>query len=174
MENQDNVVSSPNAVQPSWALLMRHKIAWVGFGFGVGLAPKAPGTWGAFVGMMLSGLLLGMGLGKVGLFVFAVAAFAAGVWICNQTASALDCEHDYGGIVWDEIAAMFLIYALIPQGLFWWLAGFALFRVFDIVKPQPIALVDERVRGGLGVMLDDVIAAAYTILIIGILALIFN
>lgn len=161
-------------IQPTFAWLGQHKTAFVAFGFGVGLAPKAAGTWGSLLGMMLSGLLLGMGLGKLGLFLWAIVAFILGVWLCNQTQTALGGVHDYGGIVWDEIVAMFLIYALIPQGLFWWILGFALFRVFDIVKPQPIAWADEKVSGGMGVMLDDIIAAAYTIVIVWVLALIFN
>lgn len=161
------------AFRPTWAWLMDNKIAFVGFGFGAGLAPKAAGTWGSLVGMLLAGLLLGCGLGKLGLFILAVVGFAAGVWICKQTELALGNVHDYGGIVWDEIVAMFLVYALIPQGLFWWVIGFALFRLFDIFKPQPIKWADSKVSGGLGVMLDDVIAAVYTVLVVGVLALIF-
>lgn len=159
-------------IRPTWTWLMENKIAFLAFGFGAGLAPKAAGTWGSLVGMLWAALMLGMGLGKVGLFILAVLALGAGVWICNQTEAALG-RHDDGGIVWDEIAAMLLIFSLIPQGFFWWIIGFALFRLFDIVKPKPISWADDKIGGGLGVMLDDVIAAAYTVLIVGILALIF-
>ncbi len=159
-------------IRPTWDWLMNHKVAWIGFGFGSGLASKAPGTWGSLVGMLLAGLLLGCGVSKLGLFVLAVLAFVVGIWICNHTERALGV-HDYSGIVWDEIVAILLIYSVIPQGFFWWLIGFGAFRFFDIVKPQPISWADSKVSGGLGVMLDDVIAAVYAMLLVGILAAIF-
>ena len=96
-----------------------------------------------------------------------------GIGICHETELALGRVHDYSGIVWDEIVAMLFVFSLIPQGFFWWIIGFAAFRFFDIVKPQPISWADSKVNGGLGVMLDDVIAAVYAVLVVGILALIF-
>lgn len=160
-------------VRPTWSWLMQNKIAFVGFGFGAGLARSAPGSWGSLVGLLIAGLLLGCGLPKFGLFMLAALCFALGIWICNETELALGRVHDYKGVVWDEIVAMLLIYSVIPQGFFWWLIGFGAFRFFDIVKPRPINWADERVKGGLGVMLDDVIAAVYTVIVVGILALIF-
>lgn len=161
------------AFRPTWSWLMNNKIAFIGFGFGSGLAPKAPGTWGSLVGMLIAGLLLGCGVSKLTLFLLAVIGFLVGIWICSETEMALGRVHDYSGIVWDEIVAMLLIYSIIPQGFFWWLIGFAAFRLFDVVKPQPIAFIDSKVQGGLGVMLDDMIAAVYALLFVGILALIF-
>ncbi|QMT32283.1 phosphatidylglycerophosphatase A family protein [Alysiella filiformis] len=153
-------------VRPTWAFLMKNKMAFLGFGFGAGLAPKAQGTWGSLVGMMLAGLLLGSGLGKLGLFVLAAILFVAGIWICNETELALGRVHDYRGVVWDEIVGIMFVYALVPQGFFWWIFAFGAFRLFDIAKPQPIAFFDEKVRGGFGVMLDDVVAAVYAVLLV--------
>lgn len=161
------------SVRPTWDFLMKNKIAFVGFGFGIGLIPKAPGTWGSLLGMILAGLLLGMGLGKFGLLVLAVLLFGAGVWICDQTEAALGQVHDYRGVVWDEIVGMLLVFSLVPQGFFWWVLAFAAFRFFDIVKPQPIGLLDKTVRGGLGVMVDDAAAAMGAIIVIQLLNLIF-
>lgn len=161
------------SVRPTWDFLLKNKIALVGFGFGVGLAPKAQGTWGSLLGMLLAGLLLGAGLSKLGLLVIAVILFGAGVWICNETAAALGNVHDYRGVVWDEIVGMLLVFALVPQGFFWWLLAFAAFRFFDIVKPQPIGFLDQKVRGGLGVMVDDVAAAVYAVIVIQLLNIIF-
>ena len=158
---------------PTWKWLMENKIAFVGFGFGSGLPAKAPGTWGSLMGMLLAGLLLGIGVGKLWLFLLAVVAFVVGIGICHETELALGRVHDYSGIVWDEIVAMLFVFSLIPQGFFWWIIGFAAFRFFDIVKPQPISWADSKVNGGLGVMLDDVSAAVYAVLVVGILALIF-
>ena len=90
------------------------------------------------------------------------------VFYCNVTERALGV-HDYGGIVWDEIVAMMLIYACVPQGLGWWTIAFAVFRFFDAVKPPPIKWFDQRVSGGLGVMLDDLIAAVFSIAVVWVL-----
>lgn len=152
--------------QPNWTWLMNNKIAFIGFGFGSGLIPKAPGTMGSIVGMWLAGLLLGSGMNHTTLFIFTLILFGIGIWICDETERALGCVHDYKGIVWDEIVAILLIYALIPQGFFWWTLAFVLFRFFDIIKPQPVKWADNKLEGGLGVMVDDVIAAVYTIIII--------
>ena len=101
-------------------------------------------------------------MGKFGLAVLSVILFFIGIWICDVTERSIGV-HDYGGIVWDEIAAMMLVLACVPQGLGWWLAAFAAFRFFDAVKPPPIRWFDQKVRGGFGVMLDDFIAALFAI-----------
>lgn len=159
--------------KPNWQWLMQNKIAFLGFGFGSGLPEKAPGTWGSFAGMLLAGLFLGMGMGQLGLLMLTVVAFIAGIGICQETELALGRVHDHSGIVWDEMVAMWLIFALIPQGFFWWMTAFVVFRFFDIVKPQPISWVDGKIEGGLGVMLDDVIAATYTVIVVYLLVWIF-
>ena len=129
----------------------------IAFGFGAGASPVAPGTLGTLVAvpfwLRLQPLdpvvyLLSLGL-----------LFGFGLWICGRTARALGV-HDHPGIVWDEMVGLWLTLYLAPPA--WWavLAGFLLFRLFDILKPWPISLVDRRVQGGLGIMLDDVLAGA--------------
>ena len=146
----------------TWQWLVKRPVCFIGFGFGTGLAPKAPGTFGTLPALFIAGLLLGCGLGKFGLAVFSVILFFIGIWICDVTERSIGV-HDYGGIVWDEIVAMMLVLACVPQGLGWWLAAFAAFRFFDAVKPPPIRWFDQKVRGGFGVMLDDFIAALFAI-----------
>lgn len=146
----------------TWQWLVKRPVCFIGFGFGTGLAPKAPGTFGTLPALFIAGLLLGCGLGKFGLAVLSVILFFIGIWICDVTERSVGV-HDYGGIVWDEIAAMMLVLACVPQGLGWWLAAFAAFRFFDAVKPPPIRWFDQKVRGGFGVMLDDFIAALFAI-----------
>ena len=146
----------------TWQWLVKRPVCFIGFGFGTGLAPKAPGTFGTLPALFIAGLLLGCGLGKFGLAVLSVILFFIGIWICDVTERSIGV-HDYGGIVWAEIAAMMLVLACVPQGLGWWLAAFAAFRFFDAVKPPPIRWFDQKVRGGFGVMLDDFIAALFAI-----------
>jgi phosphatidylglycerophosphatase A len=98
-------------------------------------------------------------------FLFLTISFLAGIKFCDLASSALGVE-DYGGIVWDEMVAYWLVIAFIPFHWGWYLAGFVIFRAFDILKPWPISLIEEKYHGGLGIMLDDVLAAVYTILIL--------
>ncbi len=97
-----------------------------------------------------------------------VACILFGILACERTGRALGVA-DHGSIVWDEIVAIWLVLWLTPEGLGWQLTAFVLFRFFDIVKPQPIRWVDDRTRGGFGVMLDDLIAASYTLLALALL-----
>ena len=134
----------------------------LGFGFGTGLAPKAPGTFGTLPAVFIAGLLLGSGMSRLTLALWCIPLFFIGIWICNRTERDLGV-HDYGGIVWDEIVAMLFVLACVPQGLGSWALAFALFRLFDAVKPPPIRWFDRQVSGGFGVMLDDAIAAVFSI-----------
>jgi phosphatidylglycerophosphatase A len=131
---------------------------FIAFGFGSGLMPIAPGTWGTLVAIPLYWLLsfcsLDVYLGTV------VLAFILGVYITDQVSKDMGV-HDFGGIVWDEIVGYLLTMLLMPFSLLWALVGFGLFRLFDIWKPFPIRYMDERIQGGLGIMLDDVLAAIY-------------
>lgn len=141
------------------------------FGFGSGLVPKAPGTAGSLVALALALLLVQAP--QVAAIAFIVAAFLAGIWLCERVGRKLG-EHDHSGIVWDEFVGMWLVLVCIPFHWAWWLAGFALFRLFDIVKPWPIGWLDRRVRGGLGVMLDDVLAAGYALAVLGVVAYVIS
>jgi phosphatidylglycerophosphatase A len=133
------------------------------FGFGTGLAPIAPGTVGSLLGVVLAWFTRDMGLiPQIGL---AAGLFIAGIWICGESARRLGI-HDHGGIVWDEIAGMYVVLIVAPMTLWAWILAFGLFRAFDIVKPWPIRDLDHRLGGGLGIMLDDLVAALYAALLL--------
>lgn len=131
-------------------------ILFLAFGFGSGLAKKAPGTFGTLAAIpVYMAVVQAHSLLVYSLFTLVV--MLVGIWICGQAAEKLG-EHDFGGIVWDEIAGYLVTMWLVP---FSWQAmalGFILFRVFDIFKPWPIRWIDRHVHGGLGIMLDDVLA----------------
>jgi phosphatidylglycerophosphatase A len=135
------------------------------FGLGTGLAPVAPGTVGSLLGVLLAWLTLDLGLAaQIGV---AAGLILAGIWICGESARRLGI-HDHGGIVWDEIAGMYLVLIFTPAGLYWWIAAFGLFRAFDIVKPWPIRDLDHSLQGGLGIMLDDLVAALYAAILLAL------
>lgn len=128
------------------------------FGLGSGAAPKAPGTAGTLAAIPLYLLLAGL---PPALYLLIVSGmFLFGVWLCERVSRELGV-HDHGGIVWDEWVGLLITMALAPPGWAWLLAGFALFRLFDIWKPWPIRWLDAQVVGGLGIMLDDVLAGLY-------------
>lgn len=150
----------PLMPSPDLKFLFAHPAHFLAFGFGSGLAPKAPGTAGTLVTFPLYWAL--MGLPELYFWAVAGVFLVAGVWICDVAGKSLGI-HDHGGIVWDEIAAFFCVLPFAPPTFLGWLVAFALFRLFDIVKPFPIGWLDAKVKGGLGVMLDDVLAAVYAI-----------
>jgi len=136
-------------------------------GFGSGLAPVAPGTFGSLVGLAFALALAPLGLAWNLLAV--VVATVAGIWICGESARRLGV-HDHPAIVWDEVAGMMIAMLAAPDA--WWgaPAAFVLFRIFDIAKPWPIREIDHGMGGGAGIMLDDVLAglfAALGLLLIG-------
>jgi phosphatidylglycerophosphatase A len=140
--------------RPDW----RNPAHLLAFGLGAGAAPKAPGTAGTLVAVPL--YLLVSGLPLWGYLAITVAAFLAGIWICGRTAEDLG-THDHPGIVWDEVVGFLVTMTAAPAGWAWLVAGFALFRGFDILKPWPIHWLDARVGGGLGIMLDDLAAGLF-------------
>ena len=132
------------------------------FGFGSGLSPLAPGTMGTLVAIPLA---VGLKLLPPELFwPLLLALFLVGVQLCAVTSKRLG-QHDPGGIVWDEMVAYWLAVAFVPLHWAWLTAAFVLFRVFDILKPWPIRKVEDRFGGGLGIMLDDVVAAVYAMVL---------
>ncbi|MEJ2395444.1 MAG: phosphatidylglycerophosphatase A [Candidatus Thiodiazotropha sp.] len=137
---------------------LRQPLHLLAFGFGSGLAPKAPGTFGTLVAVPI--YLLMQGLPLIAYLALVLAGFIAGIWICDRTSRDLGV-HDHGGIVWDEIIGYLLTMTLAPSGWVWVLLGFLLFRFFDILKPWPIRWLDRRVPGGFGIMLDDLIAGLF-------------
>ena len=124
-------------------------------GFGSGLIPVMPGTFGSLAAIPL--LLLTLAL-PVWLYIVITAVIAVlGIYVCGKTATDMQV-HDHGSIVWDEVAGMFCTFILVPLTPIHLLAGFVLFRIFDILKPWPIFIIDKRLHGGTGIMLDDLLA----------------
>ncbi|CZI86253.1 Phosphatidylglycerophosphatase A [Legionella pneumophila] len=131
-------------------------VYFIAFGFGSGLMSIAPGTWGTLAAIPLYLLMINAHWSIY--LLWTALAFALGVWGSDRVTEDLGV-HDYKGIVWDEVVGYLLTMFLAPKGISWMLIGFILFRIFDIWKPQPIRMIDQRVHGGLGIMLDDVLAA---------------
>lgn len=146
------------------AFLLSHPAHFIALGLGSGLAKKAPGTWGTLAALPLYALL-NAGLNPQWIAMLCVPVFFLGAWAAGKTCADLGVE-DYGGVVIDEIVAMWLVLALAPATPTGWLGAFVLFRIFDIAKPWPIGWLDARIPGGLGVMLDDLLAAVYSILVL--------
>ena len=142
---------------------LKKPIHLLAFGFGSGLAPVAPGTFGTLAAVPLYLLLAPLPLPAYLAVVTAVSL--AGIWICGRASRDLGV-HDHPGIVWDEIAGFLVTMTAAPRGWSWLLLGFLLFRLFDIFKPWPIGWLDRRVRGGLGIMLDDLLAGAFAWLVL--------
>jgi phosphatidylglycerophosphatase A len=147
-----------------------HPAHAVAFGFGTGLVPWAPGTFGTLLGWGLAWLL--GALQPAPLVAAAGVLFLVGLWACGVAGRNLGVS-DPGAIVWDEVVAFFLVLAIVPRELLWQVAAFVAFRVFDIVKPPPIRAFERRFRGGFGVMFDDLLAAGYTLLLLAAIKRLF-
>jgi phosphatidylglycerophosphatase A len=140
-----------------------HPAALIGTGFGAGLLPTMPGSWGSLAALPLAWVLTGA-FGAAGLAIVAAFAVAAGTWAAGTLARASGVP-DPGNVVIDEIAGQFLTLLPAPRDPAAYALAFLLFRLFDIWKPWPIGRVDRRIGGGLGIMLDDVLAAVYAVLV---------
>jgi len=143
------------------AVDLREPAHFIAFGFGSGLAPKAPGTVGTLAAIPLYLLLVQLPFEAY--FAAVVVVVALGIWACGESAKKLGV-HDHNGIVWDEFAGFLLTMAVALPTLANIVAGFLLFRFFDIVKPWPIRWLDHHVHGGLGIMVDDLLAAVFAAL----------
>lgn len=139
----------------SFSTLLRHPAYVIAFGGGAGLVPKAPGTAGSLAGLPVYLLLSPLAPAAYGMVV--ATLFFLGVWACARTERDLGV-HDHPGIVWDEIVGMLVTLFLVPSGWAWLFIGFGLFRLFDIWKPYPISWLNNHVKGGWGIMLDDLAA----------------
>jgi len=149
--------------------LMAHPAGWIATALGAGLSPKAPGTAGSLVALLPWWFVLRDAPPSVYLAVL-IAGFVLGVWACGVCDRRLGM-HDQGALVWDEVIGMWITLFAAPPQWWWMVAGFALFRLFDIWKPWPVSWADRRVHGGLGVMLDDVVAGVYALVILQLVAL---
>ena len=155
-------MSAP-ALRPTFERLRREPPLLLAFGFGLGLAPKAPGTAGTLLGVAAHLATMGLALPiRAGVV---VALFGVGVWCCGVAAKRLGVP-DHPGIVFDEVVGYLIAMLFAPAGWLWIGAGFVLFRLFDIWKPWPIRLVDRQVHGGFGIMLDDALAGALAAVIL--------
>ena len=152
---------------PSLKFLFSHPAHFVACGCGSGLFPFASGTAGTLFAWATYPLLR-MGLPPDPVFALALGLmFALGVAACNITGRHLGVV-DHGAIVWDEIVPFWAVLMFTPTGLSWQLAAFLMFRFYDIIKPQPARFFDREVHNGFGVMMDDAIAAAYTLLTLAV------
>ena len=150
---------------------LKNPVHLLALGFGSGLIHPAPGTWGSLAGTMLgSALLTCLGL-KIFLILTALC-FALGCYLCQKTADDMGV-HDHGSIVWDEFVGVFIVLASIPTlSLPWIVIAFVLFLFFDILKPYPIRYFDQKLESGFGIMVDDVLAAGYAVIVIAILRIV--
>ena len=158
--------------RPSWRFLLSHPARLVAFGFGAGLVPVAPGTWGTLLALPVF-LLVSPRLEPVEFLLMLLALFALGVWACDVTGRSLG-NSDHGGMVWDETVAFLLVLFFTPAGLHWQALAFLIFRLFDILKPPPIRYYERTFKNGFGVMLDDLIAAFYTLLVLAAVRTLFE
>lgn len=131
---------------------------------GSGYLPKAPGTWGSLAALPFAWILYQWS-GPQALLIAAALVFAIGV-VAADRYMALSGEHDPGPVVVDEVAGQWLTLSMVPLDPAWFVAGFLAFRLFDVVKPWPIRWADQRVKGGFGVMFDDVLAGVYALLLL--------
>ena len=156
-----------NTLQPA-RVVLTHPAGWIASAFGLGLSPRAPGTVGSLAALLpwwflLRELSLPVYLGVL------LIAFVVGVWAANWVIAQTRIE-DPSVVVWDEFVGQWIALLLAPAGWHWMLAGFALFRLFDIWKPWPVRWADRQLHGGFGAMFDDVLAGVYAALVLQLIA----
>lgn len=140
-------------------------------GFGSGLIHPAPGTWGSLAGTFIGVILLAL-LGTKTFLILTALCFALGCYLCQKTADDMGV-HDHGTIVWDEFVGIFIVLASVPELSWQWiLMAFVLFRFFDILKPYPIRYFDEKLKSGFGIMVDDVLAAIYAVIVVFVIRMV--
>ena len=145
----------------------KNPVHFFAFGLGSGLSPKAPGTVGTVAAIPFYLILQHLPLWPY--LAILIVACVVGIWLCHQASRDLGV-HDHPGIVWDEFCGFWITMIAAPTGWGCILLGFALFRLFDIWKPWPISWLDARVGGGLGIMIDDVVAGIYALFCLQLLA----
>ena len=153
-------------LRPTWRFVLSRPAHMIAFGFGAGLAPVAPGTFGTLLAFPLFWLFHSQA-DALEFMLAIVVLFVLGVWACEVTGRALGAP-DHGGMVWDETVAFLLVLFFTPVSPLWQAAAFLLFRLFDILKPPPIRYYDRTFKSGFGVMLDDLVAAFYTLIVLAV------
>ena len=159
-------------IRPTIRFTCAHPAHFVALGFGTGLAPVAPGTFGTLLAFPIYGMLAER-LAPLELLAAIAAMFALGIWACRKTGTDLGLA-DHSAMNWDEVVAFLLILLLTPPGWTWQAFAFFAFRFFDVVKPAPIRYFDRALKGGFGVMFDDIVAAFYTLLAVAIVKLLLG
>jgi len=157
-------------LKPTDKLQLSNPVHFLALGFGSGLAPKAPGTFGTLAAIPVW-WLLAQGGGTVYLL-GTLLAIAIGPYVCGKAARDMGI-HDHGSIVWDEVAGYLVTMLFAPISLVWALVGFALFRFFDILKPWPISWLDKQLSGGSGIMADDILAGVFALIVLQLLLAFF-
>lgn len=153
-------------LRPGWRFVFSRPAHFIAFGFGAGLVPVAPGTFGTLLAFPLYWLFAPQ-VGAVEFLVLLLVLFGLGVWACEVTGRALGVA-DHGGMVWDETVAFLLVLFFTPATLAWQAWAFLAFRLFDILKPPPIRHFDRTLKSGFGVMFDDLIAAFYALIVLAV------
>jgi phosphatidylglycerophosphatase A len=157
-----SITSADAHGRPSLRFVVSHPAHFIAFGFGVGLSPVAPGTFGTLLALPMYAWLAPR-LDNQAFLLLLAGMFLVGAWACEISGRSLGV-HDHGGMVWDEVTAFLAVLFFTPATPPWQASAFLLFRLFDIVKPMPIRYFDRNIRNGLGVMFDDMLAAFYTLL----------
>lgn len=140
--------------------VITNPLYFLAFGLGLGFSPIAPGTAGTLLGVVLYYLIY---IFNLNLLFLACLSSIVGIYICGVAARALN-YHDHPGIVWDEVAGYLITMIFVPYSLINIVLGFIIFRIYDIAKPWPIRAIDQKVNGGVGIMLDDILAGIYSCL----------
>jgi len=153
---------STSQTEVNFRELLKRPVCFLGLGFGSGLAPKAPGTFGTLAAIPV--YLLMQDLSLVLYLALTIIAFIVGIYICQQSADWLGSD-DPSAVVWDEIVGYLVTMIAAPQSWLWVFIGFVLFRLFDILKPWPISVADKKLHGGFGIMFDDVIAGVFAAIV---------
>lgn len=148
------------------SIVLKSPVCFLAFGFGSGLSPVGPGTMGTLAAIPL--YLLASHLNLWAYIALTLAMFLIGIWLCGSAERIIGVQ-DHSGIVWDEFVGLFITLIAVPVQPLPILAGFTLFRFFDIIKPWPIGYLDRRIHGGLGIMLDDVLAGVYAWIVLFLL-----
>ena len=141
--------------------VFKNPVHFLAFGMGSGISPVAPGTVGTLAALPVFCVLQYLPL--INYLLFVLTAFVLGCYLCGQTSRDLGV-HDHGGIVWHEWVGLWITFIMAPFTWYWVLAGFVLFRFFDIVKPWPIRWCDRHLEGGFGIMFEDVLAGIFALL----------
>jgi phosphatidylglycerophosphatase A len=159
-------VSPPELPPADKAFVRAHPAHFLAFGGGIGLSRIAPGTMGTLAVFPFF-WVLDYFLSALEFLLLIALLFVMGIWACGVTGKTLG-SHDHGGMVLDEMTAFLLVLLFTPKALMWQAFGFLLFRLFDIIKPPPIGYYDRKLRGGFGVMFDDLLAAFMTLLCLAV------